>query len=539
MHIRFPLRCGLFAALLAAVTLAAQEPREDVAPARITGTVIASGAGGPIAGGEIHYQRYDHGVAGADTQLQSNENGRFETADLKPGLYHFNVSARGYLEKWFTVDVTAGERQVVHFDLPRLASFEGRVVDGEGRPRPGIPIQVLHYQYEGFANRVVEVVRVTHTDDRGMYRAHGIAPGRYYVLAGMKPFLFAGPPNANANAVPVDDVAPVFYPDTPAIEPDSPERSRASAINLTSGDDVQGIDFVLRRFQARAIRGRVVAASGRLPGDCLQLGAVSVDGAWLAVDARFNYAEETGEFEARNVEPGAYRLSCGGTEIETPVLVGEKDVEGLVVLAARSVSIRGHLTLEGPGNDRIDQGLLIRLDGRTSGNTVLSKPVKDGNFTIDNVMPGEYRVSVSCSVVPCGGIYLKAARFGGFDPAGGSISVLPTGDSLLDVTVSSNGGRPRGTVLDERLRPVPYAEVIFMPRLQPDRSDLYRHVSATESGEFSFDNVVPGDYKAFAWKRDENQLYFDPVFVQEHAREGTEIHVNEGANGSITLRVLP
>jgi hypothetical protein len=333
-----------------------------------------------------------------------------------------------------------------------------------------------------------------------------------------------------------------------AIEPDSPEHSRAAAITVKPADDLTGIDFVLPRFQPRTIRGRLIAATGRLPGSVpLQLGAVSPEGSWTAFDAPIDYDEQTGEFEMRNVPPGPYRLIGAAIMAgEIPVLVRDADIEGLVISAATRSTIHGRLTVEGPIDNRVGQGIqvrLIRRDG-SPATPLLSRPVAEGEFSVERVFPGEYLVGLSCVSTPCGA-YLKQVRFGGVDATREPIVVLANSDSTLDITVSLNGARVQGTVVDEKLRPVPFARIIFMPRLHPDRFDLYLRVSGTESGEFRLDGFTPGDYKIFVWDREtgdeasgDDPPYEDPAFVREHERDGKEAHFNEGANGSITLKVL-
>src|SRR4029077_21065496 len=60
------------------------------------------------------------------------------------------------------------------------ASISGRVMDEDGRPIPSCNVQTLQFA-PGPGGRRLYGTRGDTSDDRGEYRVHGLARGRYYV----------------------------------------------------------------------------------------------------------------------------------------------------------------------------------------------------------------------------------------------------------------------------------------------------------------------------------------------------------------------
>src|SRR5262249_6299181 len=146
--------------------------------------------------------------------------------------------------------------------------------------------------------RSLQAVNFVRTDDRGDYRLFWITPGRYYLSAdASRPFdelalnnpaagvVYNGPPRSdgmtrvaegalyNPNSVVDQAFAATFHIQTT-------DPARATSIEVQSGIEVGGIDFILARQRLARIRGRIVdGAYGQPPrsgGVTLRSGPVSL-----------------------------------------------------------------------------------------------------------------------------------------------------------------------------------------------------------------------------------------------------------------------
>src|SRR5207237_5838544 len=120
-----------------------------------------------------------------------------------------------------------------------------------------------------------------------------------------------------------------------------------------------------------------------------------------------------------------------------------------------------------------------------------------GMFTLDSVLPGEYRVQVAGLQAD---FYVKEVRFGAQDVLNKPLNLSPSGAGTLDIVVSTRVSRIGGTITDERSQPVPGVQALLVPDQYRDRPDLFRNVTTDSNGRFLMEGVAPGDYKVFAWE---------------------------------------
>jgi hypothetical protein len=135
------------------------------------------------------------------------------------------------------------------------------------------------------------------------------------------------------------------------------------------------------------------------------------------------------------------------------------------------------------------------------------------------------------------GFYLKSARLDGIDVLNGP-AVFANG-SKLDLVISSRGGRIQGEVSDGRSAPMPNVQVVLVPDIRRDRTELFKHVDTDASGRFSLTGIAPGDYKLFAWEALEPFAWFDHDILGPFEATGTPVHVSESSSQTLRLRVIP
>jgi hypothetical protein len=75
---------------------------------------------------------------------------------------------------------------------------------------------------------------------------------------------------------------------------------------------------------------------------------------------------------------------------------------------------------------------------------------------------------------------------------------------------------------------------------QRNRPDRYAPQTTTDAnGRFSFANVIPGNYKLFAWESIDPLTYMDPAFLREYEQQGKAVRLEPNANATEDLRLIP
>jgi 5-hydroxyisourate hydrolase-like protein (transthyretin family) len=339
-------------------------------PAVITGLVLRSTTGDPIAGAQVTISRASANAAsvtdpapvqGQSSQVQpaqptiipavtTDERGRFEIKELAPGAYRISVARNGFSKQEYgqrsanrtgrVLNIAAGQRlDDVVFRLTPAGTITGRVLDVKGEPLAGVTIQALRSTYDASGKRALQPAAQGRTNDLGEYRLYWINPGKYYVSANparspldtltatmsqapaanpddaqamtQMSSIFGAPPNPNEVAA--SGFALTFFPGTQDV-------SRAASIDLQPGVESRA-DFTLARGERFRIRGSVVdpqtnrppanASVSLSPRNAIGGGGSfwdSLPGLGGLQGNRYNSA--TGEFEVRDVTPGSYWLQA-------------------------------------------------------------------------------------------------------------------------------------------------------------------------------------------------------------------------------------
>jgi hypothetical protein len=283
--------------------------------------------------------------------------------------------------------------------------------------------------------------------------------------------------------------------------------SKAMTVTVTAGQTAPAV--TLRMLKTAAISGRVLDAEGDpIAGVAIQLTPEpskkkGPSGPWASTNDR-------GEYRAFNVAPGQYRV-CGiysarsqradvrmqppaaaaypkvcfpGTAHGTIVTVEPgTEVQGIdfQMVPARAVKVRGRVIYKAAEKPMF---AFITLQPTDGGSYVAETLVRDpdGNFEVQGVLPGQYRLTVA------------GASVGGESKFASSktIDVTDVDLSGVDIVV----GTPRridGKLLVPEGRKIPQVVVVLVPREQGNnQAGGFAQVSPT--GEFSFPEVGAGEY---------------------------------------------
>jgi len=509
------------------------------------------------------------------TSVLTDSQGRFAIRDLDSGRYTVSVAANGYARQDYgmrssggqgtPVNLNSGQIVSVGISLLPTGSVSGRVRDNRGQPAVGIQVQVLKTTYNSMGQRSFQSAGSSRTDDRGEYRLFWVTPGHYYVMASN----FANPNAAivisSPNEVSSDGIAPTFYPG-------SMDISQAAKIDLKSGADIGGVDVIVSRQPAYRIRGRLVdIRNGQSPAAAsITLVTPFLAGGTNNSTSNQSYNGREGTFEIRDVSPGPHivraqlaaasntvtpgnagTISTTSQQVSGQIAVnvtGETD--GVLVTLSAGVSIPGRLTLEGPAisgsqgtgglsqfrvqlRPSTDGVLAVLVGGQTPQSQAAST---DGTFRVDNVMPGEYRVSVA----PLSSdVYVKQARFNQTDVLNKPMQFSSSDSGTLEVVLSSRGGRIDGSVTDEMQRGVQGLQAVLIPDRQRDRIDLYKTATSDVGGAFTLRGIAPGEYQLFAWEAIDPYAYFDPDLLKQYESKGKPVHIAESAKENVDVRMIP
>jgi hypothetical protein len=306
------------------------------------------------------------------------------------------------------------------------------------------------------------------------------------------------------------------------------------------------MDFKVKRQQSFRIRGRVFESdSGRRTVTSLNLtdlGGGLITGGGLDSSTR---PSADGTFEFRDVFPGVYSIATAGPiRGLTVVRVGSSDVDNVVLSMATTI-VQGHLRIEGQDASNISETSLTLnplVDGvpLPKGSLYFSSKLRSGKadsqgrFSFDNVLPMDYRIGIED--LPQG-YFLKEARFGATDLLSQPYR-LSGSNATLEVVVSSNSGHIDGVVVAENLQPAPGVQTVLVPDRSRNRAEFYKTGRTDRDGRWSFDNIVPGDYKVYAWDGIDPYSWFDPEVIRRYESRAQAVHVRESSKQTIQVRLI-
>ena len=135
---------------------------------------------------------------------------------------------------------------------------------------------------------------------------------------------------------------------------------------------------------------------------------------------------------------------------------------------------------------------------------------------------------------------MKSIRFGDADATFKPIDIGAGPQSVLEVSISSNGGTVAGAVRNDKGDSVPAAQVVLAPS-SSDLGSIQRLVktAAAAQGTFSFSGVAPGDYLLLALEGGEIGALRDPAFRDALADRGMKVTVQEGSMLTVDVPLIP
>jgi hypothetical protein len=469
-------------------------------------------------------------------------DGKFIFRRAEPGRYRLQARATGYPvqnygqrspnSQGMVLELTQGCRLLdLEFRLLPGGAISGIVYDENGEPAVGARVAALR---SGLGpRRYLYSVTGAETNDHGEYRMFGLSPGRYFVRATLE--------EAVVRKTAVEDRR------LQGFHPDSLEREGAIPLDLAAGNEMPEVNIVLQRVSGASIRGRVTShMAGALRGQAVAYLVPLDDRAVLPDDVvpRATLQVETGEFEIKDVPSGSYVLFVATyyrdqhSFVRTSVEVTGGDVEGLHLTLTRPIEVSGRVRAE-PAALPDFTHIHVRLEPFKVPFAMMAPTAEvksDGSMRFRSVPPEEYRLQVQNLPE---GFYVKSARLGGKDVLqDGPITVAEGSIGLLEITISPNGARIEGGVVEDG-EPAPGATVVLIPD-PPNRhrEDLFRATQTDQHGAFLLSGIAPGDYRLFAWDAMEGEAYKAPEFIERYESQGSSVRIKEGGIQRAELRLI-
>jgi len=372
----------------------------------------------------------------------------------------------------------------------------------------------------------------------------------------------------------VDDsnlTLPVYYPGTTDV-------TAAAPVDLRSGATIGGINFTVVEARPARIRGQVI--NGGRPATGAQVSIYQRGNTNGTLTVRNVPVNDMGMFEFRNLAPGSYEVIAtfnapgpGALLVGTPlgnaaglttanVAVGRgQRVPGAPVLAARAqvdvvnadvdavslllengFNVNGKVTLEGRSSNEGNLSgvrVVLQSDPMIPPLTIPAvTPEADSTFSITGVKPGNYRLTVAA--LPRN-TYVKSALLGGVDILNtGGIRLEGEPQGSLDIILGNAPGSLDAGIIDNRQMPAAGVTVVLVPdSARRKRYDIYRQATSDSSGRIHLDNVVPGDYKVFAWEVVESNAWTDADFLRNYENNGAAVRITEGGRAAADVQVIP
>jgi hypothetical protein len=252
-----------------------------------------------------------------------------------------------------------------------------------------------------------------------------------------------------------------------------------------------------------------------------------------------------GSFDIAGVPPGEYFLTGMRRGFEgsvmfdeaarVPITVGSRDVNGVGAEALRWFNLSGQIQGAGPKT-------YVGFEALSGPRDFVSHPVgrePDGTFSLGNLTSDRYTVRIS------GAAYLMAIRYKGVELQQAEIDLTAGGGDGLELVLSDGVGHVEGTVTlpesksgGDRVRSPAEIHAVLVPEKAPLGDTRPLSADVNQERHFSFANVPPGNYRAFAVENYDAGLWENVEFLAQIADRGAAVEVPEKGSAHIEVGLV-
>jgi hypothetical protein len=593
-------------AFVVAAGTSAQQVRDGATPPTVVGTAAISGRvilDGPAkqSARRVRVSLADVARISPGQTTTTDDNGAFAFQNLQAGRYTISAVKAGFLKASYgatrperdgtPVVLKDGERVTnLAITIARGGVITGTVHDPRGRPLAGIPVRVLKFGFNGMTGErtlgAPSAASSTTTDDRGEYRAYGLPPGSYLVLANVTTSGRGGPgiddiriltsaelqqavraARGGNPPAPLPTPPPVSAPRVayaPVFHPGVTDIAGAAAIPLALSEEKRGVDITMLYVPTATVSGTVTDPSGVLPR-LLQITLVPGPQTEMLAGAGMRGLSAAprpdGTFIFGGVAPGVYtvKASAGqgagrgvataptgpGMWASADIVVAGRDLDVPLVLQ-RGVPINGRVEFDGARPSPQDlQTLQFRLLPPGSGGLIMSNPGgrvdAEGRFTLTDVTPDSYQFLTQWgSPVASGQWTIKSSIANGRDAFDAPLLVTPNVAVDWTVTYTSTPSVLTGLFVDAGGRAAPDYYIVVFPTDRKYWTPGSRRVRTTRpatDGAFTVKGLPPGEYFLGAVTDVEQFEWNDPAFLEALVRTSATVTLREAQTTRQDLRI--
>lgn len=536
--------------------------------ARVSGRVVTT-EGKPVSKAVVRIQGGGGGRGGPPPKSYvevTAGDGRFSVEDIAPGSYQTSAQLNGYREQIYSPSAPASRRpgaftiaagdsvRDIEITLVPLGIVSGLVLDSDGDPVPRIQVQLMRYTFNQGRVQLTNSSGVS-TDDRGLFRFGNLQHGRYYLRANASNPISGNSPNEIRGASAQQANLTTFYPS-------SPDVRSATRIEVAS-TPIENLQVRMLRGRTYTIRGVIDGVSGNQRPSVTMTAKGSNGSNGVRMDGN--------KFEAVGVPPGFYTFAAQFNEGQVmhvayaDVSVGAGDVDNVVMRFQEPLTVAGRIRSDDGSDWKTFSPAPVAVvkplpDGTNppipatppnrpafSLTPVSEMPIftnpniaakEDGSFTIKNITPGPYAISLSNNAA---GAYIKSIRLGGRDVTNQTLDFTSGGE--LDLVVSKKLGSLKidwPSRLSERKDTDPAVQAYLWPAT-PDWSSLNGRVSvvALQQQNSRPTQVAPGEYYIAVFDEvPDNDVARIPDFLARFNAAAARVTVPEGTPVSIEPGVI-
>lgn len=427
-------------------------------------------------------------------------SGRWLVVPFAPASVVVNTSLNSFGSKGKMIVLAAGESvDGINFTLVGGGVITGTVKDSDSRPL--IEERLYLIPADSLAPGVntattPDATRPFQTDDRGVYRIFGLAPGRYKIAVGQ-------PEKGGFVMATRRAYQQTFYPDT--INP-----AKATLVEVTEGGEESHIDIIVSRtLKAFSATGQMVDGETGKPvvGKRWSLARVTENG-----NTNFyppNYpSNNNGEFKIEGLLPGRYAVfvqpdqDAPANSEPVQFEISDKDIAGLVIKTLPGATLSGKVVIEGIQDKafftkltqmRLNAYVYAAASGFPSWH---SAPINsDGSFQIRGLQPGTASIntvsSADASLVK-NLLILHTEKFGIEQTRGIEVKANELIEGLT-VMVAYGTGIVRGEVkFDKAL--LPSGSRLMVKVTRTDKLNPLTGTEVDARGRFQIERLPPGSY---------------------------------------------
>jgi Carboxypeptidase regulatory-like domain len=476
--------------------------------------------------------------------------GQFRIEGIVPGEYSVIITHLGFV----LADPAAQPQSVtiapeqnttgLLYKMQATGVITGKITEADGDPLQGVSISVTPVGRKGNAVSSEEGEPAGDTtNDLGEYRIANLRAGQYIVQAqlhGMSP-----PPDPADKGKQRDHgaYALTYYPGTT-------EEGSASVLRIAPGATAIA-NFNMLVSRSFRVSGTVIVQGN---SQNMQIYLVSSSGQTEA-----QQLQDGGRFDFLNLMPGTYvaqivdMSSATGAQapqahtqiVGAPIVVANSDVTGLRLQPESGGSVRGKLSTEDGATldwTKLDVNIVrVAQEGEPPQMGAIGAlggdaPVQqDGSFELKDVAGASYQLALTSQADIFRDYYVKSVTQDGREVVDTGFTV--SGDTTLNIVISSRAASVDGTVTDANGQPAVAATVVSVPTgglLK--RPDAYQTEKTDAVGHFLIRGLNPGAYILIALEGVQEDVR-NPEFLQKYGERGATVDLDEGQRKTVMVNL--